>query len=142
MAKRVFKKLTIRKTYRAWEDWEVGDLVIGKIRGIHKDQKFEKDCYMIDVEEAEFSDKKLAKEMAGKTLVLNHSGMLNKSLDQLSEGDVVQIIYQGKGKMEKGKYKGKEAHTFEVDQVVDEGEEDTSSDEESQEEEKTEGDDW
>lgn len=118
MAKRVFKtkkKLSGGKySFRKWGDWEVGDIVIGTFVGMHMDQ-YKKEGTIITVEDAQFKDKKEAKALIGKTLVLNAAGKLNKAVADLTEGDIIQVTYNGTSEIEKGKFKGKDAHDIEVD---------------------------
>ena len=51
---------------------------------------------------------------AGDTVIINESGGLNVKMDGIEEGAEVIIDYAGAVKMAKGKFKGKEAHTFDV----------------------------
>lgn len=136
-AKRVFKTTKkvsgSPKNFRKWADWQVGDIVIGEYVGTHTDQ-FDKECTMVKVADAQFQGKKGAKEAAelvGKVLVLNSAGKLDKARDQLTEGDMIQVTYNGMGTIEKGKYAGKDSHDIEVDLVEEEG---AGGDEEPEEE--------
>lgn len=128
---KVKKELTIQKTYRKWEDYQVGDMVLGELVGYHKD-RYGKDCPIIKVEEAFFKDKKVGQSLIGKNLVLNSNGMLDKALKNggVQIGDVIQVEYQGKNMMEKGPYKGKEAHAVGV-QVMAEDDSDFEEEDEA-----------
>lgn len=132
-AKRVFKKKKKLsggpKNFRKWADWDEGDYVIGKYVGTHTDQ-YDKECMKLEVADAEFRKKAEAKKLIGKVMVLNAAGQLNKAMEEMEEGQMIQVTYQGTSTIEKGKYKGKDAHVIEVDTV----EEDDGS-EESEEEE-------
>lgn len=113
--KRVFttkKKLSGQAVYRKWEEWDMGDILIGKLMG-YKDDQYGNKCPLIQVIDSQFKDKKANIE-EGKTIQLNKCGMLAKALESVTEGEIVQIEYTGQSTIEKGKYKGKEAHTMEV----------------------------
>lgn len=124
MPKRTFvskKKLSgTRCTYRAWKDWEEGDYLIGTFKGTKTDN-YDKPNYLVQVEEAEFANKKESKKLIGQVIGLNSAGSLDKAMENVVEGDMVQVLYNGMGQIEKGKYAGKEAHAIEVDLVEEEG---------------------
>lgn len=121
MSKRVFKpgrKLGGgTKMYRKWEEYDMGDIVIGRYSDNHIDQ-YGKKCYVLEVYDAEFKDK-TGKKYLEKNLVLNACGMLSKAMDKASIGDIVQITYNGQSTIEKGPFAGKESHLIET-QVMDE----------------------
>lgn len=121
MAKRTWstvQKLTINKMYRKWEDYTVGDIVIGKLVGYHTDQ-YQKQCPIVEVLDCQF--KKDASKYQGKSLVLNSCGMLNKNLEQANVqlGQIIQVEYKGTAEIEKGKFAGKDAHVLDI-QLVEE----------------------
>lgn len=133
MAKRTFKskrKLTGGKcTYRAWKEWEVGDYIIGTYRG-SKIDNYDKPNWLIEIEDASFSDSKLAKKLIGQTLGLNSAGQLNKAMEKVEESAMVQVMYNGTSEIENGKYAGKDAHLIEVVLVeVDSGDEEAEDEE-------------
>lgn len=136
MAKRVFKttrKLSGgRSVYRKWAEWENGDIIIGKYVGSTTD-RYKKPNWQIEVVEAFFADKKAAKNLIDKQIGLNSSGQLDKAMAQVSEGDMVQISYNGMEEMQGGPYAGKDAHLIGVDLVTEDGgeEEEVEEDEES-----------
>lgn len=134
MAKRTFKtskQLTINKTYRKWEDFDMGDVVIGKVIGNHIDQ-YGKDCPVIEVLDAQF--KKDSAKFQGKNLVLNSCGMLSKAMKDANVqlGELIQVEYKGTSNIEKGPFKGKDAHVMDI-QIVEEdtGEEELTEDDDS-----------
>lgn len=140
MAKRTFKtkkKLSGVKTeYRAWNEWEEGDVIIAKLVGTSKNKmNAAKNDWIVEVEEAFFADKKAMKKIAGQTLTLNTAGQLDKGMEQVEMGDMVQITYNGKKEMKGGAYAGKEAHTMEVELVEEEGDEDENEEVIDEEEE-------
>lgn len=144
MAKRTFrtkKKLSGVKTeYRAWKEWDEGDVVIAKLVGTSVNRKNKsKNDWIVEVEEAMFSDSKAAKAITGKTLTLNTAGQLDKGMTQVEIGDLVQVTYNGQKEMQGGEYEGQMAHTMEVELVEEdngeESEEDLDEEEESEEEE-------
>ena len=139
MAKRTFVKKKrisgVQKNFRKWADWDEGDFVIGKFVGIHTDQ-YDKENMIMEVMDAGFKSAKEAKAIVGKNLVLNAAGQLTKAMEQLSEGDIIQVTYGGTATIEKGKYKGKDAHVLEIDQLEDEnGEEEDNGEEDEEDEE-------
>jgi hypothetical protein len=117
-------------SYRAWKMWETGDVLIGKFVQAGEDQTYGKPTWTILVEEAMFSDEDLAETLKGKRLTLNSNGMLDKAMEQVQLGEMVQITYNGTSEIEKGKFKGKDAHQVEVEVVVEEGNEESVDDEE------------
>jgi len=123
--KRVFKvqrKLGGSKLFRKWDLWTVGDVVIGKLVGYHDDDYGHK-CPIIEVLDAQFKDEAENQRVGGKQLVLNSCGVLAKALESADLGDIIQVAYTGQSLIEKGKYKGKKAHTMDVDLLVEEDEE-------------------
>jgi hypothetical protein len=133
--KRVFKskkKLSGgRCVYRAWKDWEVGDCIVGTYKG-SKTDNYDKPNWLIEVEEATFgSSPKEAKKLKGLTIGLNSAGQLDKAMEKVSEGEMIQVMYNGTAEIEKGKYAGKDAHQIEVD-IVSEGEDDEEYNEEDE----------
>jgi hypothetical protein len=111
--------------YRKWDDYEIGDIVVGKFVGMHHCQ-FEKENPKISVLEAFFKDGSGA-QLTGKTLVLNSCGTLDSAMKEIKEGDLIQLEYTGKVALTKGKFAGKEAHTMNIE-TVEEVEEDSSED--------------
>ena len=139
--KRTFKskrKLSgVRCVYRAWGEWATGDYIIGKFVGSKTDQ-YDKPNWMFEVVDAGFSKKKESADLIGKTIGLNSSGKIDRAMKKVEIGTMVQVMYNGTSVIEKGKYKGKDAHDIEVDEVEEEGAE---SDEEIEDEDIDEGDD-
>lgn len=132
MAKRIFKskkKLsTVKATYRKWNEWDVGDILIGTYKGSQTDN-YDKPNWLIEVEDAQFSNAKAAKKLMPKgdekvIVGLNSAGKLDQAMEQLEIGDMVQVEYKGMSTIEKGKFKGKDAHDIECDLVEEEGDED------------------
>lgn len=126
-AKRVFKSTAKlgggQKVYRKWEEWKEGDILIGKYVDTHEDQ-YGKHCPVIEVIDAQFKDKSGGK-FEGKNLVLNQCGQLEKAMKKAEKSQVLQFTYNGKSRIEKGPYKGKDSHLVET-MVVQEEEQDTS----------------
>ncbi len=139
-AKRVFKskkKLSGGKcTYRAWGDWEVGDLIIGKYKGSKLDQ-YKKPNWLVEVVDAQFIKHKEGKKLIGQVLGLNSNGQLDKAMENVSEGDMIQVCYNGMSEITKGKFAGKDAHQVEVDLVEEEGAEEETEEEDEDESEET-----
>lgn len=145
MAKRIFKskkKLSsVKAVYRKWSDWETGDILIGTFKGTQVDG-YEKDNYLVEVEDAQFADKKAVKKLMTvgdddeKVIIgLNHTGKLANAMKSAEVGDIIQVEYKGMEKMTKGKFKGKDVHDMDVDVVEeDDGDEDEDEDIEDDEE--------
>ena len=112
---KVTKKLNGQKMYRKWAEYDEGDIVVGKYIDKHTDN-YEKENYVIEVVEAFFKDKTGTK-YEGKNLVLNSCGGLDKAMEKVSLGELVQVEYTGTSIMEKGKFAGKEAHGVTVSVV-------------------------
>lgn len=136
MAKRVFKsKKKVsggRCVYRAWKDWEIGDLVIGTYKG-SKIDNYKKPNWLVEVEDAQFQNHKEGKKLMGQVIGLNSCGQLDKAMEEVSEGDMIQVMYNGTSEIQKGKYAGKDAHLVEVD-IVEEDNGDSNDDEEEENE--------
>jgi hypothetical protein len=49
-----------------------------------------------------------------KTIILNGGGNLNYQMNGIEPGAMVQVSYNGKKPMNKGKFKGRDAHDFVV----------------------------
>lgn len=130
MEKRIWKtKRTvsgIQKMYRKWSDYKEGDMLVGKYVDDHMDQ-YDKNCPVIEVIEATTKDRTFQKDVIGKNLVLNHSGMIGVAFDKVKKGEIVQLEYQGTSTIEKGKFAGKEAHVVKVE-VVGDGDDTTAAD--------------
>lgn len=137
-AKRVFKtkkKLSGEPmNFRKWSDYEEGDYVVGEYVGIHTDQ-YDKECMKMKVEDAVFRDKKAAKNVIGKILVLNAAGQLNKAMEKMDEGQFVQVTYNGMSTIETGKYAGKDSHVLDIQLMEEEGAEEDEDGEDEEEDE-------
>jgi hypothetical protein len=147
MAKRIYKSTkklsSVKATYRKWSDWDAGDILIGTYKGSQTDS-YDKPNWLIEVEDAQFTDAKAAKKLMPKgdekvVLGLNSSGKFDLAMEQVEVGDIVQVEYKGMSVIEKGKYKGKDAHDIEVDLVEEDGADFDKDEDESDEED--EGDD-
>lgn len=127
------KHLTARHGYRKWEDWAAGDIVIGEIVDFQNDS-YDHKCMVLKVEETFWQNKKAGKEQIGKRLFINSNGMILKRIEELEVGNVVQIEYQGTNTIEKGKYKGKEAHQVDLQLMEEDNGDDSGDDNEETEE--------
>lgn len=133
--KRTFKKKKLAggtKVFRPWKEWEDGDTIIGTYHSTAVDD-YEKNTRFVEVQEAVLADKKLAKNIVGKVLGLNGTNTIESAFKNLEEGTLVQVYYKGIEEMTGGKYKGKDKHVIEVDQLTEEGadeEEESDEDEE------------
>lgn len=130
--KRVYKVAKsvsgLEKVFRKWNDYTEGDYVIGEYIADHKDS-YENVCVVIKVLEAKFDDG-THKKFIDKNLVLNAAGSLNKSFeDNVEKGDIVRVEYTGMKTIPKGKRAGEDAHSFKIDIMEDEEDEETQADE-------------
>jgi len=141
MEKRKFKTKKVlsgvKSEYRAWKEWDEEDTLVCKLIGtsVNRKNKSKKD-WIVEVVEAFFSDKKEQKRFKpGTRVTLNTAGQLDKGMEQIDIGGLVQITYKGSAEMEGGDYEGQMAHTMEVVEVEeDSGDEDTEEAEENEEE--------
>lgn len=131
--KTVKKVTTGSRLFRKWDDWKEGDIIVGKYEKMYIDDTYESKNYVIKVEESTF--KLSGKSIVGQALVLNSMGMLDKAMEDVKEGKLIQFEYTGKGKLKTGKYKGKPAHSCTVEIVkLDDGTEDDMDEEEEEDE--------
>jgi hypothetical protein len=123
----------VRTEYRAWKEWDEGDVIVCKLLGSSPNRKNKsKKDWMVEIIEASFADKKEEKRLKpGTRLTLNSAGQLDKGMEQVEEGSLIQVTYNGANEMEGGDYAGQMAHAMEVVEVSEEeDEEDTEEDEE------------
>lgn len=145
-AKRVFKTKKVlsgvQTQYRAWKDWDEGDVIICTLRGTSQNRKNKsKVDWIVEIEEAFFADKAAQKKFKpGTTLTLNCAGQLDKGMEQIEVGETVQITYNGAKEMKGGEYEGQMAHTMEVIQMAEDDGSDDSEDYEDEEAEEDEDD--
>lgn len=126
----------VQTSYRAWKEWDEGDVIIGTLRGTSPNRKNKtKVDWIMEVEDAFFSDKSAQKKVLPdkkggpkKTITLNGAGQLDKGMQQIEVGDMVQITYNGTKTMEGGEFEGQEAHLHEVVMVEEDDGSETESD--------------
>lgn len=134
----------VRTEYRAWKEWDEGDVLVFKYLGSSTNRKNKnKKDWLVEVIETFFSDKKEEKRLKpGVRLTLNSAGQFDKGMEQAEEGEILQVTYNGSQEMEGGDYAGQNAHTMELVGVdEDKGEESEDEEEEDDEEEAEEEDD-
>lgn len=137
--KRTFKTKRVlsgvRSEYRAWKEWDEGDVLVFKYLGSSKNRKNpNKLDWLVEVIEPFFADKSEQKRCKeGARLTLNSAGQFDKGMDQLKVGAIAQVTYNGSHEMEGGAYAGGMAHTMEVEEMYEEGKEPTEEDEEEEE---------
>lgn len=125
---KVTKELTGQCLFRQYDDYAVGDIVIGTIVGSRVD-KYKKHNLIIKVEDAQFKEEEAAK-YNGKNLCLNSCGTLAKALKDAGMtdadgkikdshlGQMIQLEYQGKTQLgEKHTYSGNDCHVLKLDLV-------------------------
>ena len=134
----------VKSEFRAWADWSEGDTLVAKLLGSSQNRKNKsKKDWLVEVVEVMFDDKKEAKRLkAGTKLTLNSAGQLDKGMEQLENGALFQVTYNGAKEMEGGEYAGQSAHTMEVIEVEeDNGDSDDEEDFDESEEDESEEDD-
>lgn len=102
--------------YRPWKEWKEDEYVAGTLVAFQQDQFGHTNTH-IKVVEADFLDKDLSESLVGQTLCLNSCGSINAAKDDMQIGSSYSFTYRGKITLEKGKFKGKEAHSVEVNEV-------------------------
>lgn len=138
-SKRTFKtKKTlsgVRTEFRAWKEWDEGDVLICKLIGTSQNRKNKsKKDWIVEVVEAFFTDKKAQKKFKeGVKMTLNCAGQLDKGMEQVEVGEMVQITYNGQQEMKGGAYAGEMAHLHEVVTVEEDDGSEDSEDEEDDE---------
>jgi len=135
--KRNFRRVNGPKTFRAWNDWEVGETLSGKIVAVTPDKKYkDRKNYHVEIEELNFDFEKQNGEIldVGEIIVLNDCGSLDKGLPKNCKGLFIEVEYDGMSEVTSGEWEGTEAHS--VILSIDEGEEDEAGplDEEDEEE--------
>lgn len=118
--------------FRGWADYSTGDVLICKfVKNTPNKYNDAKPNHVVEIIETFLKDKKVQKEwVEGTHVCLNTSGMLDKAMENVSAGDLIQITYNGTNTIEKGKFAGKESHTFDVIGMSQDGNlEDLASDE-------------
>lgn len=105
------KKISGASSYRKWAEWSEGDYFKGKLNTVTQDQ-YKKNNYNMQVIETKFKSGKNLQP--GSYLSLNSTGMLDKAMLNVNEGDTVIIVYKGQSKIEKGPYAGKMSHGLDI----------------------------
>ena len=152
MAKRIFRTKKVlsgaRTEYRAWNEWDEGDILIAKLVGDSPNRKNKSKLdWIVEPIEAFFSDKKEQKRiMAAKLLTLNSAGQFDKSIVEIKEDvkdkeKIFQVTYNGSKEMEGGSYAGQSAHTMEVVSLEEEDKDSGEDEEEYDEDEESDEDD-
>ena len=115
---RVRRQVNPALVYKRWSDWSQGDYIIGEYIGTKFDQKFDKEVYMVKLEQVNLADPKTSQGSAireGMTIGLNHCGGLATRMAEVKIGDCIELVYNGLSELPSGhKFKGKDAHQFEV----------------------------
>lgn len=97
---KTMKKLSLTsKTFVKPAEMTEGQTIKGIFVGSEIDQ-FDKPNHTVRTTEGDFT--------------LNSAGSLDKLMEQVTPGQYVEITYRGTKTLTSGKYKGKEAHQFEV----------------------------
>lgn len=116
----------VRTEYRAWKEWSEGEVLIFKLLGSSPNRKNKsKKDWLVEVIEPQFEDKAENKRLKpGTRLTLNSAGQFDKGMEQLEFGAIAQVTYNGSKEMTGGEYEGQMAHTMEVEELCEEGDED------------------
>ena len=125
---KVKKELSMQSQFRKYDDYEVGDIVVGKVVGTTLD-KYKKHNIVIKVLTCNFKTEKSSK-YEGKNLTMNYTGGIGKVLKDANMADengklkdefigtILQFEYQGKVPLsERHTHAGKEAHVVKLDIV-------------------------
>ena len=111
-----FRSVGGSRSYRSWKSWEEGDTLTCKFIKQYEDQ-YQNAGYEVEVIECDFhNEEDIVDE--GKIMGLNGCGSLNYKMEEIPQGAIIQVVYEGKGKVEKGPMKGKDFHDVSV--LVDE----------------------
>lgn len=103
-----FKSISKPRKYFKYAECEEGqELVIGRYKGTVPSNYSDNHLFEVEWEEED--------------VVLNSSGHLNWQLDNVELGTMCKIIYKGQHVLEKGPYKGKPSHQFDVQIASDSG---------------------
>mgnify|MGYP006431286263 CR=1 FL=1 len=129
-----FRQVKGKRTYRKWAEWDEGDYIIAKFLKEYTDQ-FRNPGYEMEIIETDFSSEE-ANLKEGTIMGLNNNGSLQYRMEDVPEGAVVKITYDGKATLEKGPFEGKECHQVSV--AVDESSLDPESIKQVQDESKKE----
>ena len=87
----------------------------------------------MEVIEPFFEDKKEQKRLKpGTRLTLNTAGQLDKGMQQVEMGAIIQVTYKGSKVMTGGDYEGDYAHTMEVAEVESDDDSEDSEDSSTQ----------
>ena len=149
--KRVFKTKRVlsgvQTLYKAWKEWEEGDILIFKLVGTKQNRKAKnKVDWIVEVVEAQFADPKENKRLKpGTKVTLNTAGQFDRGMQELEVGDYAQVMYNGQQEMQGGEYEGQMAHLMEVTEMEeddgsssDDDEDEDDEDEESEDDEEDE----
>lgn len=115
-----FKKVEAgNNKYIKYADCEVDDVIA---EGIYTGSR-----------EGQYGIQHYVRQDDGTTVVLNSAGHLNFLLKDgnVRKGDLIQVTYCGTEKLEKGKYKNKDVHKFEL-AIDEDGREDLGADDEEE----------
>ena len=96
--------------FRKWEDYQVGETVTGKYLGkSERADKYGKFGHVLEV-----SESSTGVFAPGSQVILNSTGLLDKKMVHVEEGQEIQVRYAGKNKITKGKWTGSMAHNIEL----------------------------
>ena len=103
-----FRKSSGSCKYKPWKDWSQGDYIIGTFIK-QKTDKFDNPSYLVEVIETTLED-----VAEGENFGLNSNGSLNYQFEseEVSEGQVIKVEYEGEDKIEDKAHKfyGKTFH--------------------------------
>lgn len=100
-----FKSINRPRKYMKYSECNEGDvLVTGRYKGMVPSNYSDNHLFEVENEEEDY--------------VLNSAGHLNWQLESVELGSLVRVIYKGQEVLEKGPYKGKPSHQFDVQVAV------------------------
>ena len=91
----------------------------GKYVDTSVSEKFGSNAHIFEV--TEFQAENSKGETGSYTRIGLSAGQVSKAMEKCNFGDWVKIVYMGKKAIQNGKWKGQEAHTFQIDKYVTDG---------------------
>lgn len=107
--------------YKKWGDWKAGDWFCGEYQG----QSETPDKYKHFSSRFKVLDSNCLE--VGKVYQLNYNTALDKAVEKITVGDVIELRYGGKSTISKGPNAGSEYHSLEID-LMEEADESDSMD--------------
>ena len=123
-----FRSVKGSRSYLGWAKWEEGEYITGKFIKQTED-RFGNPSYDVEIIETNLTCKaatggKVVEHefKEGEMFAMNSNGSLNYRMEDVAEGDIIRVEYQGTTTIEseKSAFKGKECHQVDVQIALDE----------------------